>query len=71
MTRPRVLMVLSRPYTENPTTGREKINAFAHASISQIAEIHTEHFRHILATRNAWALAKVGLRFTQGLFASP
>jgi Glycosyl transferases group 1 len=71
MTRPRVLMVLSRPYTDNPTTGREKINAFAHASISQIAEIHTEHFRHILATRNAWTLAKAGLRFIQGLFASP
>ena len=71
MTRPRVLMVLSRPYTNNPTTGREKINAFAHASISQIAEIHTEHFRHILATRNALALAKAGLHFIQGLFASP
>lgn len=70
MTRPRVLMVLSRPYTDNPTTGREKINTFAYASISQIAEIHTEHFRHILATRNACALAKAGLRFIQGLFAS-
>lgn len=71
MTRPRVLMVLSRPYTDKPTTGREKINAFAHASISQIAEIHTEHFRHILATRNAWALAKAGLRFIQGLLTKP
>lgn len=71
MTRPRVLMVLSRPYTENPTTGREKINAFAHASISQIAEVHTEHFRHILATRNTWALAKAGLRFIQGLSTTP
>lgn len=71
MTRPRVLMVLSRPYTDKPTTGREKINAFAHASISQIAEVHTEHFRHILATRNTWALAKAGLRFIQGLSTTP
>lgn len=64
-------MVLSRPYTDNPTTGREKINAFAHASISQIADVHTEHFRHILATRNTWAIAKAGLRFIQGLLTKP
>lgn len=71
MTRPRVLMVLLRPYTDTPTTGREKINAFAHASISQIADVHTEHFRHILATRNTCALAKAGLRFIQGLLTKP
>lgn len=71
MTRPRVLMVLSRPYTEKPTTGREKINVFAHASISQIAEVRTEHFRHVLATRNLGAIIKAGFSFIQGLFSSP
>lgn len=71
MTRPRVLMVLSRPYTDNATTGREKINAFAYTSISQIADVHTEHFRHILATRKTWAIAKAGLRFIQGLLTKP
>lgn len=71
MTQPRVLMVLSRPYTDNPTTGREKINAFAHHSISQIAEVQTEHFRHVLATRNLWELLKAGIRFAHGLFTSP
>lgn len=71
MNKPRVLMVLTRPYTDSPTTGREKINAFVHASISQIAEIRTEHFRHILATRNLSALAKASLRFIRGLLTSP
>lgn len=64
-------MVLSRPYTDNPTTGREKINAFAHASISQIAEVRTEHFRHVLATRNVGVMIKASLRFIQGLFTTP
>lgn len=64
-------MVLSRPYTNSPTTGREKINAFAHASISQIAEVRTEHFRHVLATRNLGAIIKAGFSFIQGLFSSP
>lgn len=71
MTKPRVLMVFTRPYTDNPTSGREKINAFAHTSISQIAEVRTEHFRHILATRNLNAAGKAGLRFIQGLFTTP
>lgn len=71
MTQPRVLMVLTRPHTDTPTTGREKINAFAHASISQIVEVRTEHFRHILATHNLGAMIKVGLRFAWGLFTKP
>lgn len=71
MIRPRVLMVLSRPYTENPTTGREKINAFAYKAISQIAEVRTEQFRHVLATRNLWALLKTGVRFAHSLFNTP
>lgn len=71
MTRPRVLMVFTRPYTDNPTSGREKINTFAHTSISQIAEVRTEHFRHILAHRNLSAVGKAGLRFIQGLFTAP
>lgn len=67
----RVLMVLSRPYTDNPTTGREKINAFAYQSISQIAQVLTQHFRHVLATRNLWELLETGVRFAHGLFTTP
>ena len=64
-------MVLSRPYTDNPSTGREKINAFAHASISQIAEVRIEQFRHVLVTRHLWALLRTGARFAHGLFTTP
>lgn len=64
-------MVLSRPFTDYPTTGREKINAFAHQSLSQIAEVRTEHFRHVLATRNFGAIIKTGFLFIKGLLTSP
>lgn len=71
MSRQRVLMVLSRPYTDNPTTGREKINAFTYQALSQIAEVRIAQFRHVLATPNLWALLKTGVRFAHGLFTKP
>lgn len=64
----RILMVLTRPYTNTPTNGREKINTFAHDALTQVATVQTEQLRHVLATGHAKALLGIGLRFVQGLF---
>lgn len=71
MTKPRVLMVLTRPYTNNPTSGREKINLFAHEAATQIATVQVEQFHHLLSTKSPWAIIKAAIRFLLGFLTNP
>lgn len=66
---PKILMILSRPYVEEPVNGREKINKFVYNALSEVAYVRREQFHHLFNTHSsAMALFKVGFRFLHGLW---
>lgn len=64
----KTLMILLRPFTERPVSGREKINLFIRDSISAETDLRIEQYHHILKKRPALGLPLLLWKITRNFF---
>lgn len=68
MAKPKVLMILTRPLSTQPQSGREKINLFIYQSLLAVANIEVAQYHHLLHSKRLGALIYAGFRFLWGQF---